>query len=90
MLRMREVSLAQGQDSTHCPPRVNNPFHGRVVKQCPGMQEEMELQCMLTAQPNAIASQEGCGDTVVACAEKICRGSHLCWMKHFCRGVPSL
>lgn len=33
MLRMWEVSLAHGQDSAHCPPTSNDPFHGLCVTQ---------------------------------------------------------
>lgn len=82
--------MANGQDSTHCPPTVNNPFHGLFVKQCTRMQEDMGLQYMLTAQLNAIALREGCGDAVVACAQKICGEIHLCCVKRFHCGVSSL
>ena len=82
--------MAYGQDSTHCLPMVNNPFHGPFVKQCTRMQEDMGLQYMLTAQLNAIALREEYGDAVVACAREICRDIHLCCVKQFHCGVPSL
>lgn len=82
--------MAHGQDSTHCPPTVNNPFHGPFVKQCTRMQKDMGLQYTLTAKLNAIALREVCGDAVVACAGKICREIHPCCVKLFHCGVPSL